>query len=274
MEIFMGAAPTNLSNYINEISRIGGEFGPMLVKGMILLLIVLILAKYLARFLVPLLVKIGVSDRKAAYSVTGLHVLVLLVGSIIVLSMVGFPGALLVRVVMVILMVLLATYIIAKPYVPQLPFQKGDIIQTSAGTGTVDQMSIINTRLRTFDGKMIYIPNHKIFNDTVTNSSVRPNRRLDIDFFIPYNQNVEKVKVAVGEILQQEEIVLETPAPRIVIDKFTPDYMEMKARFWVERKHALTGRWGLNEKIKSRFDEEGISMASSRLEVSLPHDDQ
>jgi small-conductance mechanosensitive channel len=70
--------------------------------------------------------------------------------------------------------------------------------------------------------------------------------------------------VAVGEILQQEEIVLEKPAPRIVIDKFTPDYMEMKARFWVERKHALTGRWGLNEKIKSRFDEEGISMASSQ----------
>jgi hypothetical protein len=46
----MGTASTNLSNYINEISRIGGEFGPMLVKGMILLLIVLILAKYLARF--------------------------------------------------------------------------------------------------------------------------------------------------------------------------------------------------------------------------------
>jgi small conductance mechanosensitive channel len=175
---------------------------------------------------------------------------------------------------MVILMVLLATYIIAKPYVPQLPFQKGDMIKTSSGSGTVDQMSIINTRLRTFDGKMIYIPNQKIFNDTVTNSSVRPNRRLDIDLFIPYDQDIPKVKETIGDILQQEGIVLEKPAPRIVIDKFTPDYMEMKARFWVERKHALTGRWGLNEKIKLRFDEEGISMASTRLEVSLPHKEQ
>jgi small conductance mechanosensitive channel len=141
-------------------------------------------------------------------------------------------------------------------------------------TGTVDQMSLINKRLQTFDGKMIYIPNQKIFNDTVTNSSVRPNRRLDIEIFTPYDQDVEKVKVAVGEILQQEEIVLEKPAPRIVIDKFTSDYMEMKARFWVERKHALTGRWGLNEKIKMRFDEEGISMASARMEVSLPQKEQ
>jgi small-conductance mechanosensitive channel len=63
---------------------------------------------------------------------------------------------------------------------------------------------------------------------------------LDIDFLYPYDQDVEKVKFAVGEILQQEEIVLEKPAPRTVIDKFTPDYMEMKARFWVERKQALT----------------------------------
>jgi len=264
----MGSASTNLSNYVNEISRIGGEFGPMLVKGMVLLLLVLVLAKYLARFLVPLLVKAGMSDRKATYSVTGLHTLVLLIGALVVLNMVGFPGALLVRVIMVILMVVSAAYIIAKPYVPQLPFQNGDVIKTAAGSGVVDQISLINTRLRTFEGKMIYIPNHRLFSDAVTNSSVRPNRRLDIDFFIPYDQDVEKVKVTVGEILQQDEIVLEKPAPRVVIDKFTPDYMAMQARFWVERKHALTGRWGLNEKIKLRFEEEGITMASPRIAVT------
>ena len=50
--------------------------------------------------------------------------------------------------------------------------------------------------------------------------------------------------------------------------------MEMKARFWVERKHVLTGRWKLNEKIKLRFEEEGISMASARLEVSLTQKEQ
>jgi small conductance mechanosensitive channel len=71
----------------------------------------------------------------------------------------------------------------------------------------------------------------------------------------------------VGDILKASEIVLEKPAPRVVIDKFSPEYMEMKARFWVERKHALTGRWGLNERIKVRFDEEGIKMASPRLEI-------
>ncbi len=265
----MDSVSSGLSNYVNEISRIGGELGPMMVKGMILLLLVLVLVKYLGRFLATILIRAGMSNRKASYSVTGLHILVLLIGGLVILSLVGFPGALLVRVIMVIVMVGVVVYVIGKPYIPQLPFQIGDVIKTSVGTGVVDQISIIHTRLRTFDGKMIYVPNHKVFNDAVTNSSVRPNRRLDIDFFIPYDQDVEKVKVTVGEILQQDEIVLEKPAPRVVIDKFTPDYMEMKARFWVQRKHALTGRWGLNDKIKARFEEEGVSMASPRLEVSL-----
>ena len=241
----------------------------MMLKGMVLLLIVLILMKYLARFLTPLLIKFGMSDRKASYSVTGLHLLVLLTAALLILGLVGFPGPLLVRIITVIVMALVVAYVVVKPYIPQLPFQKGDIIATAAGTGTVDLSSVINTRLRAFDGKMIYIPNHKIFSDAVTNSSVRPNRRLDINFFIPYDQDVENVIQVVASILQQDEIVLEKPAPRVVIDQFTPDFMAMKARFWVERKHALTGRWGLNEKIKSKFHEEEISMAASRLDVNL-----
>ncbi|MBW1788873.1 MAG: mechanosensitive ion channel, partial [Deltaproteobacteria bacterium] len=96
----------------------------------------------------------------------------------------------------------------------------------------------------------------------------RPNRRVIIDFFIPYHEDVEKAKEVVGTILKEDERILEKPAPRVVIAKFTPDYMEMQARFWVVRKHALVSRWDLNAKIKSRFDEEGIAMAAPRLEIT------
>ena len=269
----MDSVSSGFSNYVDEISRIGGEFGPMMIKGMILLLLVLILVKYLGRFLAILLIRTGMPERKAAYSVTVLHILVLLIGALLVLNLVGFPGVLLFRVIMLIVMVGVAVYVIGKPYIPQLPFKKGEIIKIGDGMGTVDLITVMHTRIRTFDGKVIYIPNHKVLNDQVTNSSARPNRRLDIDFFIPYDQDVEKVKVVVSEILEQDDMVLEKPAPRVVIDKFTPDYMEMKARFWVERKNALSGRWGLNEKIKLRFEEEGISMASPRIQISQRQQD-
>jgi len=264
----MDTVSFGLDNYVEQISKVGGELGPMVVKGMILLVIVLILVKYLGRFLASILIRFGMPDRKAAYSVTMLHILVLLIGALVVLNLIGFPGALLFRVIMVIVMVGVAVYVIAKPYIPQLPFNKGDIIKSGGTTGKVDGITIMHTRIQTFDGKVVYIPNHKVLNDQVVNSSARPNRRLDINFFVPYDEDTNKVKRVVGEILKEDEIVLEKPAPRVVIEKFSPGYIEMKARFWVERKHALTGRWGLNEKIKTKFDEEGIQMASPRMVIT------
>ena len=270
----MDTLSSGLNVYVDQISKIGGEFGPMVVKAMILLVMLLFLVKYLGRFVAMLLIRAGLPERKAAYSVTGLHILVLLIGALVVLNLVGFPGALLFRVIMIIVMVTLAAYVIAKPYIPQLPFKKGNLIQVAGAMGIVDSITIMHTCIRTLDGKMIFVPNHKVLNDQVTNSSARPNRRLDIDFFIPYDQDVDKVKGLVDEILKEDEKVLEKPVPRVVIDKFSPNFMEMKARFWVQRKYALTGRWGLNEKIKSKFDEEGIQMATPRLEITQAQSDK
>ena len=264
----MDAISSGLSGYVDQISRVGGELAPMIVKGMMLLLIVLLLVKYLGKILSKILTSMGMPERRAAYSVTILHILVLIIGALVILNMVGFPGALLFRVIMVIVMISIAAFIIARPFIPRLPFKKGNIIQIGKFFGIVDMISIMHTRIRTFEGKLVYIPNQKVLNDMVTNFSERPNRRLDIDFFIPYDQDVEKVKEIVGKILQEDDIVLEKPVPRVVIDRFSPNYMEMKARFWVARKHALTGRWGLNAKIKDSFDREGIRMASPRLEIT------
>ena len=260
--------PVGLEGYVNKITAVGGEVGPMLVKGMILLIIMLVLVKYLGNLVSSLLVKAGVPERRAAYALTGLHILVLLVGAMVVLNFIGFPATLLFRVIMVIVMVFIVVFVITKPYIPKLPLKTGDVVMIGGAMGKVDLISIMHTRIRTFDGKMVYIPNHKVLNDQVVNTSLRPKRRLDIDFFIPYEADVAKVKGIVGEILKESEIVQEKPVPRVVIDKFSPGYMEMKARFWVEKKYALVGRWGLNEKIMARFHEEGITMASPRLDIN------
>jgi len=263
----MSSISSQISDYVDQVSRIGGEVGPVAVKAMILLVLVLLLVKALGKIMTSVLVRTGMPERRAAYSVTVVHILVLIVGALIVLNLVGFPGVLLFRVVMVIVMAAVAVYIISKPYLPRLPFKKGDVIKTGSALGTVDSITVMNTGIRTFDGKMIIVPNHKILNDQLTNSSARPNRRMDINFYIPYDQDVSRVRGIVMDILKEDKRVLEKPAARVVIAKFSPDCLEMQARLWVERKHILTGRWDLNERIKTRFDEEGIPMASPRLEI-------
>jgi small conductance mechanosensitive channel len=131
----MDKVSSGLAGYVDQISQVGGELGPMVVKGMILL-----------------------------------------IGALVVLNLVGFPAALLFRVIMVIVMAFLAVYVIAKPYILQLPLEKGDVVKIGGAMGTVDLITIMHTQLRTFNGRVVYIPNHKVLNDQVANSSKRPNR--------------------------------------------------------------------------------------------------
>ncbi|MCB2191305.1 MAG: mechanosensitive ion channel [Deltaproteobacteria bacterium] len=255
----------SMNAYVNQITDVGNKFGPIVVKAVILLVIVLFLTIFLGRLLANLLVKFGVPERRAAMSVTALHVVVLFMAALVVLNLLGFPGMLLFRSIVVILMILVAAYIIAKPYIPRLPLKKGDTVGIGGKVGNVEAVSIMYTQLKTFDGKVIFIPNHKVMNDQVMNFSAKPKRRVDIDFFIPYDQNLDKVKKVVLDILQNDERVLDKPAPKVVISKFSPNYREMQARFWVPRKYAITGKWSINELIDTRFTEEGIAMAAPRL---------
>jgi len=263
----MDPISSNLDQYVAQVSQFGDKFGPMVVKAVILLVIVLFLTKFLGRFFALILTRFGMPERRALLAVTVLHILVLLIAALIVLNMLGFPGILLFRIIIVIVMIGLAVLIIAKPYMPQLPFKKGDSVKLGTTFGKVEKITFIHTLVRTFDGKMVFIPNHKVLNDQVINLAIRPNRRVDIDFFISYDQDLENVKNVVSEVLADDERVLEKPAPRVIISKFTPDYRHMQARFWVERKHAITVRWALNEKIDARFTQEGINMAAPRMEI-------
>jgi small conductance mechanosensitive channel len=263
----MDPISSSFNQYIDQVSLIGDKFGPLVVKAMVLLVVVLFLTKFLGQFLSLILTRFGMRERRAIMAVTILHILVLLLAALIVLNMLGFPGILLFRIIIVIIMVGLAIFIIGKPYIPQLPFKKGDSVKVGATLGKVEKVTFMHTLIRTFDGKMVFIPNHKVLNDQVINLAIRPNRRVDIDFFIPYDQDLEKVKTAVSEVLSDDERVLEKPAPKVVISKFTPDYRHMQARFWVQKKFAITLRWAINEKIDVRFTQEGIKMAAPRMEI-------
>lgn len=263
----MDTVSTQLSQTVAQISEVGETFGPLVVKAMVLLVIVLFLTKFLGRSFAVILTKLGMPERKALMSMTVLHILVLLIATLVVLNLLGFPGDLLFRVIIIIIMVGLAAFIIAKPYIPQLPFKKGDTVKMGDTTGKVEKITFMHTLIRTFDAKVVFIPNHKVLNDQVINLALKPNRRVDIDFYIAYDEDLAKVKKVVKEILDESEKVLEKPAPRVVISKFTPDYRHMQARFWVKRTLAITVKWELNEIIDNRFTEEGISMAPPRMRI-------
>ena len=264
----MGPISNHFHQYVDQITQVGDKLGPVVVKAAILLVIVLLLAKFLGQFLAVLLIRFGMPERRATMTVTVLHIFVLLLAALVVLNVMGFPGVLLFRVILIIVLVGISTYIISKPYIPKLPFKTGDTIQIGDIFGKVDSITFMHTMVRTFDGKMVFIPNHKVLNDKLTNLAMKPNRRLDINFFVPYHgEHRKNAKKIVTEIITNDEKVLAKPAPKVVVSKLTPDYIVMQARVWVPRTSRITTRWRLNELIMDRFEESGIEMAGPRIEV-------
>ena len=246
----MGLLSNHFHEYVGQITEVGDKLGPVVVKAAILLVIVLFIAKYLGQFLAMMLIRFGMPERRATMTVTALHIFVLLLAALVVLNVMGFPGMLLFRVILIIVLICISAYIISKPYIPKLPFKTGDTIQIADVFGKVDSITFMHTMVRTFDGKMVFIPNHKVLNDKLVNMAMKPNRRMDIDFFIPYHGDHRKrAKEVVTEIITNDERVLEKPAPKVVVAKLKPEYIVMQARLWVAKKppaYRALGLAGIN----------------------------
>ena len=98
------------------------------------------------------------------------------------------------RFLSIIVLVIIGLIIFLRPFFSSMPFKIGNTIMTAGLLGKVEGLTFLNTRLRTFDGKTIFVPNRKIINDTVINYHLTPTRRVEIDVGICYDQDLQKAK--------------------------------------------------------------------------------
>lgn len=263
----MDVVSQDLSHVVQIFSQWGDAYGRQLVRALALLVVVLLLTKLMGRLLRAILLKLGLAQAKATIAVTLLHILVIIFLTLFTLAELGFPTQSLFRVAMAVLLAGAAAFIIIRPYIPQLPFKIGHTIQMGDLLGKVEAITLINTQLKTFDGKTVFIPNQKILGSELVNFSFTPTRRVDLHFYIGYQEDLGRVREIVKGVLEEDERVREKPVPRVVISKLTPDYIEVTARFWVLNKHYLLSRWELTERAMLKLKEAGIEMAPRRMEL-------
>ena len=89
--------------------------------------------------------------------------------------------------------------ILFRPLIPTLPFKVGNTVRTGDLLGKIEATTILNTRMRTFDGKTFFVPNRKILDDIVINYHFTKTRRIKIDVGIRYDQDLMKAKQLDGE---------------------------------------------------------------------------
>ena len=152
------------------------------------------------------------------------------------------------------------------------PFRVDDFIEASGHSGTVEDIHITHTRIRTGDNKIIYIPNGTLSADTITNYSIKDTRRVDLTFSIAYSNDFEKAKTIVTDICLAHERILKDPAPFVRVSEHSASSINLVARVWTKNEDYWQVHFDLLESVKTEFDKNGIEIPFDQLDVHVKKD--
>ncbi|MDH3529630.1 MAG: mechanosensitive ion channel family protein, partial [Acidobacteriota bacterium] len=142
------------------------------------------------------------------------------------------------------------------------PFQIGDQIKVDDFEGTVEEISIRATKIKTYDNEMVIIPNSELYMNSVLVRTAFPNRRTSFVVGIGYEDDIEEARQTLFEVLSETEGVLKDPAPTVDVDTLGDNAVNLKIRFWTDsvRSSVRKATNDLVTKIKYALDEKGIDM--------------
>jgi len=149
------------------------------------------------------------------------------------------------------------------------PFKVGDAVLVNGTAGMVEDIGLFITKLRTFEGVVVYMPNGSIWGNDVQNFSQARSRRADLSFGIGYGDDMGEAIRAIRAVLAEDERVLAEPEPMVVVDALSDSSVDLLCRFWTAPADLFTTRWAVTQAVKARFDAEGISIPFPQRDVHL-----
>lgn len=149
------------------------------------------------------------------------------------------------------------------------PFAVGDYIESNGVEGTVDKIDIFYTSLTTFDNKSVKLPNGTLSNSILTNYSMNDKRRVDVSVGIDYNDNIKKAKRVLTEVMNSYENILKDEENVVVVKALEDSSINLEIRMWVPTDKYWDAKFYLNENIKVKLSETGITIPYNQLDVRI-----
>jgi len=149
------------------------------------------------------------------------------------------------------------------------PYRVGDFVEAAGIAGTVVQVQILTTILKTGDNKQIVVPNGQIMGSIITNYSANETRRVDLTIGVGYDDDIDKVRSTLQDLIDADERILKDPSPLIAVSELADSSVNFTVRTWVKSADYSGVFFGLTEAIKKRFDAEGISFPYPQRDVHL-----
>ncbi len=149
------------------------------------------------------------------------------------------------------------------------PFQVGDYIRAEPLEGTVCGVSILYTKLNTFDNKGVVLPNSSLINTAIVNYTAQKTRRVDLTFSVAYDSDIDKVKTVLLQAAQDSPASLAVPAPVIGLVKHNESSLDFALKVWCNTPDYWSTYFDLNERVKKYFDRDHIEIPYPQVDVHM-----
>ena len=149
------------------------------------------------------------------------------------------------------------------------PYRMGDFVEVAGISGSVVQVQILSTILKTGDNKQIVVPNAQIMNSIITNYSANNTRRVDMIIGVSYDDNLDKVRDTLRELVNADSRIMQDPECLIAVAELADSSVNFFVRPWVASSDYWAVKFDLTESIKKRFDQDGISFPFPQRDVHL-----
>ena len=149
------------------------------------------------------------------------------------------------------------------------PFIRGDVIEVAGITGIVQSIDLLVTTLKTFDNKVITIPNGTITASVLVNYSREEKRRVDLTFTVSYDSDIAKAKDVLLAVAQSSPDIYQEPAPFIGVASQGDSAVLFDLRVWCDTDKYYDVKYYLEEQVKLAFDEANISIPFPQMDVHV-----
>ena len=241
------------------------------VKVVILALIVLVAAKLIsmaARKIIARSFKKFEGDESLTHATyTIVRTLIWVIGLLIILDLFGFNTA---SILTVLGAAGLAIGLAMKDSLSNIaagimllilrPYKLGDYIDCGSVSGTIQQMGLFSTVLKTPDGLFVSAPNSVVFGTPIKNYSRNPTRRSDITVGVAYADSLPVALNVLKEIMMQEPMVLKDPAPEVLVAELADSSVNLTLRYWTASENYWPAYWTIKAKLKPVIEGAGLNI--------------
>jgi small conductance mechanosensitive channel len=145
------------------------------------------------------------------------------------------------------------------------PFQVGDWIEAAGKSGACEEIGLFITKLKDFDGMFVAVPNSKIWADTIVNYTCNPHRRLVLDAGISYDDDIDRAREVLKQMVESDARILREPdPPQVLVSNYGDSSVNLQIRAWTRNDEFWPVHFDMTRAIKYALDE-------ARITIPYPH---